>query len=168
MRGPQAVGEDPPQGGRGPGIDVAVTRAPTLARLPLAAAGVQRLARFVLSREGVPHASLVFAFVDRRKIALVHRRLTGVAGPTDIVTLQHARQAPGAPVVGEVWIAPDVARENARRFGTTVREECRRLVVHGVLHTLGWKHPATAERETSAMWRRQERLLRDASRRGIA
>ncbi|MBL8958258.1 MAG: rRNA maturation RNase YbeY [Gemmatimonadetes bacterium] len=161
------MGEDPPQGGHGPGIDVAVTRAPTLARLPLAAARVQRLARYVLEREAVAHASLHFAFVGRRTIASVHRRITGVPGPTDIVTLQHARQAPGAPVVGEVWIAPEVARENARRFGTSLLEECRRLVVHGALHALGWEHPATAQREDSAMWRRQERLLRDATRRGI-
>ena len=97
MRGPQAVGEDPPQGGRGPGIDVAVTRAPTVARLPLAAAGVQRLARFVLSREGVPHASLVFAFVARRKIALVHRRLPGVAAPAANVDPRPAPSGPGAP-----------------------------------------------------------------------
>ncbi|MBK8249203.1 MAG: rRNA maturation RNase YbeY [Gemmatimonadetes bacterium] len=145
-----------------------VTRGPTLTRLPLAAARVERLARYVLAREAVRHAALVFAFVGRRQIASVHRAITGVSGPTDIVTLQHARKAPGAPIVGEVWIAPEVARDNARRFGTTVAEECRRLVVHGVLHALGWEHPATAARETSVMWRRQERLLRDAVKRGLA
>jgi probable rRNA maturation factor len=167
MEATAAVGEDPPQGRTGPGIDVTVTRARTLARLPLAASRVRRLARYVLGRESVRHASLAFAFVSTRGISRVHRAITGVPGPTDIVTLQHTRQAPGAPVVGEVWIAPDVARANARRFGTSLTEECRRLVVHGVLHTLGWEHPAATGRETSPMWRRQERLLRDAARRGV-
>ena len=39
-------------------------------------------------------------------------------------------------------------------------EEIARLVVHGVLHTLGYDHPENEGREASDMWRRQERLLR--------
>jgi ssRNA-specific RNase YbeY (16S rRNA maturation enzyme) len=43
-----------------------------------------------------------------------------------------------------------------------VREETLRLVVHGVLHVLGYDHPAGESRYESPMWRRQERLLRSA------
>ena len=42
----------------------------------------------------------------------------------------------------------------------SVREEVARLVVHGILHVLGYDHPEDETRETSDMWRRQERLLR--------
>jgi probable rRNA maturation factor len=147
--------------------DITVERDPSITRLPVAASRVRALAAFVLDRERTRHAWLQFTFVGRRRIARIHRALTGVAGPTDIVTLQHERQAPGAPVVGEVWIAPEVAWDNARQFGTTLRDECCRLVVHGVLHTLGWEHPTDATREQSAMWRRQEQLLRAAARRGV-
>ena len=78
--------------------------------------------------------------------------LTAVSQPS-----QEA-QADGAPVVGDVYIAPSVARVNARLSGVTVREELARLVVHGTLHVLGHDHPAVG-RERSAMWRRQEHLL---------
>jgi probable rRNA maturation factor len=64
----------------------------------------------------------------------------------------------GSPVVGDVYIAPDAARANARRNGVPVREELARLVVHGTLHVLGHDHPSVG-REASPMWRRQERLL---------
>jgi probable rRNA maturation factor len=43
-----------------------------------------------------------------------------------------------------------------------VREELLRLVVHGVLHVLGYEHPEDDSRYVSDMWRRQERLLRAA------
>ena len=43
-----------------------------------------------------------------------------------------------------------------------MREELLRLVVHGVLHVLGYDHPDGESRERSAMWRRQETLVQRA------
>jgi probable rRNA maturation factor len=63
-------------------------------------------------------------------------------------------------VVGDVYIAPGVARRNAREHRRGVREELMRLVVHGVLHVIGHEHPEDDTRYDSPMWRRQERLLR--------
>ena len=65
----------------------------------------------------------------------------------------------GRAVVGDIYIAPDVARANAQALGAGVREEIARLVVHGTLHVLGHDHPDGEERTTSPMWRRQEQLL---------
>ena len=66
-------------------------------------------------------------------------------------------------VVGDIYIAPEVARANAIRFGRRVREELARLVIHGTLHVLGHDHPDGTDRTISPMWRRQERLLSSAS-----
>ena len=40
-----------------------------------------------------------------------------------------------------------------------VRRELARLVVHGVLHVLGYDHPEDDDRERSPMWRRQEKIV---------
>lgn len=133
--------------------------------LPLTAA--ESLARLTLRLERAPRSWVTLEFCGNRRVAQRHRDITGVAGPTDIVTLEHNRDAPGAPVVGEVWIAPAVARTNARAYGVTLRMELARLVVHGVLHVLGHQHPEGAGRERSAMWRRQETILRAAVRQGV-
>lgn len=66
-----------------------------------------------------------------------------------------------APIVGDIYICPDVVRKNAERFGVGVREELARVVVHGTLHTLGYDHPDGEDRTDSDMWRRQERILAD-------
>ena len=63
-------------------------------------------------------------------------------------------------IVGDVYIAPGVARRNARAHGRRVREELLRLVVHGVLHVVGHDHPEDDSRYHSRMWKRQEELLR--------
>ncbi len=63
-------------------------------------------------------------------------------------------------MIGDVYIAPEVARENAAARGVPVREELLRLVVHGTLHVLGYDHPDGPTREQSPMWKRQERIVR--------
>ncbi len=63
-------------------------------------------------------------------------------------------------MIGDIYIAPDVARENAKASGVSVHEELTRLVVHGVLHVLGYDHPESDERTHSDMWKRQERVVR--------
>ncbi|MDO8665882.1 MAG: rRNA maturation RNase YbeY, partial [Gemmatimonadales bacterium] len=71
--------------------------------------------------------------------------------------------APGV-MVGDVYCAPEVARLAARRFGATIKDELRRLVVHGVLHLLGYDHPEGEGRTQGSMWQRQERYLRRFAR----
>jgi probable rRNA maturation factor len=136
-------------------------------RVQLALDRVRSLAELVLRRERVGPAAISIQFVTPRVIARLHEAHLGVREPTDIVTLEHSRGVPGAPVVGEVHIAPAVAAENAARFGESTRTEIARLVVHGVLHALGWEHPEGAARTASPMWRRQESLLRAAQRSGV-
>lgn len=128
-------------------------------RVPVAAARVAELARGVLRGEGVRAALLSIAFVTDREIARLNRAHLGHRGPTDVISFGFAAPEEGAPVIGDVYIAPGVARRNALAHGAGVREEIARLVVHGTLHVLGHDHPADAARDASPMWRRQEALL---------
>jgi len=135
-------------------------------RIPLASARVRRVAAAVLRAEGVRDALVSIAFVSAREIARLNKRHLGHAGATDVISfaLGAGKERLAAhPVVGDIYIAPDVARANAVRFGRGVREELARLVVHGTLHVLGHNHPDGTERTTSRMWRRQERLLSSAT-----
>ena len=131
-------------------------------RLPVSHARVRDAARLVLRDGKVRDAMLSFAFVDARAMARLNREHLGHAGPTDVISFGFARPSDDAPVVGDVYICPEVARENARANGCGVREELLRLVVHGTLHVLGHDHPVDEGRTRSAMWRAQERLLRRA------
>lgn len=129
-------------------------------RSPAPTARLADAARAVLRAERVRHALLSVTLADRRLIARLNRAHVGHAGPTDVISFAFTRASPRDPVVGDIYISPDVARENAsaRRIG--VREEVIRLVVHGTLHVLGYDHPDGATRERSAMWRKQERIVR--------
>jgi probable rRNA maturation factor len=128
-------------------------------RIPVARARVAELARAVLRAEKVRDAMVSIAFVRVRDVAALNRRHLGHRGPTDVISFALGGGGAAGPVVGDVYIAPEVARENARRHGVGVREELSRLVVHGMLHVVGYEHPDGGERVESPMWRRQERLV---------
>lgn len=141
-------------------MSLAVDVAAEGVRIPVARSRIAALAEGVLRREGVRDALLSIAFVTDRRIAALNRAHLGHAGPTDVISFGFAPVDNARGVVGDVYIAPGVARRNARDAGGGVREELQRLVVHGVLHVLGHDHPDGESRYDSPMWRRQERLLR--------
>jgi probable rRNA maturation factor len=134
-------------------------------RVPLSRQRVAEIARAVLRSERVSSARLSITFVNNRRIAALNRRHLGHRGSTDVISFCLTADAPGAPLVGDVYVAPDVARRNATAHGLSVREELTRLVVHGVLHILGFDHPDGEDRHDSAMWRRQEALVTSITRR---
>jgi probable rRNA maturation factor len=136
-------------------------------RLPLAARSVRNLADFVLERERVTSAMLSIAFVSRGTMAGINRRHLGHRGGTDVITFALGRAAPRAPLVGDIYVSPEVVAEQARKFRVPVREELARVVVHGVLHAVGHAHPEGDGREESPMWKRQERWLAAARAEGV-
>ena len=133
-------------------------------RIGLSRERVRRVAEHVLRAERVREALVSITFVSDRRIAALNARHLHHRGPTDVISFGFAPvgRGGGGAIVGDVYVAPDVARRNARSHGQGVREELLRLVVHGVLHVLGHDHPASEARYGSPMWRRQERLLRAA------
>ena len=136
-------------------------------RAPLSAARVTALVALTLKAEGVPDAMISVTFLSSRAMAKMNREQLGHAGATDIITFELTRPIASAPVTGDLYICPDVARTNAKAWGVPLREELARLVIHGTLHTLGLEHPDGEARLDSPMWKAQEKYLRAAIRRGL-
>jgi rRNA maturation RNase YbeY len=133
-------------------------------RVPISRAKIADVARAVLRAERVRHAMLSISFVSNATMRSLNRKHLRRKGDTDVISFSFRKTGRSAPVVGDIYIAPDVARASARVNGVTVREELVRLVVHGTLHVLGYDHPETDARTRSAMWRRQERFVRRLTR----
>jgi len=131
-------------------------------RIPVSLARVQRAAESVLRAERVRDALVSVTFVSDRKMGALNWKHLQHRGATDVISFGFAPVAKGAPLTGDIYIAPGVARRNALEHGTGIREELLRLVVHGVLHVIGYDHPVDDARYASPMWKRQERLLRGA------
>jgi probable rRNA maturation factor len=127
-------------------------------RSPLSRQRTQEVVQAVLRSEKVKNALVSVAFLDKRAMARLNKSHLDHSGATDVISFGFSRATDSDPVVGDIYICPDVARDNAAARGEPVRREVTRLVAHGTLHILGYEHPHE-DRETSEMWRKQERLV---------
>jgi len=132
-------------------------------RVPIARERVASVARAVLRSEGVGDALLSITFVSNSAIRALNGKHFRRVALTDVISFGFRKTGRKGPVVGDVYIAPEVARASARDNGITLREEIVRLIVHGTLHVLGYDHPDTQARTRSTMWRKQERLVKRLS-----
>ena len=109
------------------------------------------LARQTLIGEGLREVELSLSFVDDAEIEDLHVRYLHESGPTDVLSFPlDGEDERGMRVLGDVVIAPAVA---ARNNPDDPAAELRLLVVHGVLHLLGYDHED--EDEKTEMWARQ-------------
>jgi probable rRNA maturation factor len=115
---------------------------------PVDAPALARLAAEVLAAEGRGGEELSLSFVDEAEIADLHQRYMGEEGPTDVLSFPLDEDG----LLGDVVVCPAVA---ARANPDAPAAELRLLVVHGVLHLLGYDHEEAGER--AEMWARQER-----------
>ena len=85
----------------------------------------------------------------------------GVDRATDVLAFAQAEGPGGAPVglLGDVVISVDTARRQAAERQTPVGAELDRLLIHGVLHLLGYDHERSAA-EARRMQRRERDLAR--------
>jgi probable rRNA maturation factor len=120
--------------------------------LPVNESALATLARTTLVAEGREMVEVSLSLVDEDEMADLHRRYMDEDGPTDVLSFPMDEPDGDVHVLGDVVIAPAVA---ARNNPADPDGELRLLVVHGVLHLLGYDHERDAER--AEMWARQER-----------
>ncbi|MEP6973137.1 MAG: rRNA maturation RNase YbeY [Actinomycetota bacterium] len=122
--------------------------------LPVDEDGLTTLARETLVAEGRAHqVELSVSFVDETEMAELHVRYMDEEGPTDVLSFPLDEvDDRGVRLLGDVVVAPSVA---ARNNPDDPAGEMRLLLVHGILHVLGYDHEEEDER--AAMWTRQER-----------
>lgn len=123
--------------------------------LPVDEEGLRALARETLLAEGVRRAELSISFVDDREIEELHVRYMDEPGPTDVLSFpleDEGVDERGGRVLGDVVIAPAIASANNP---ADADGEVRLLLVHGILHLLGYDHDEVGDK--NEMWARMER-----------
>jgi rRNA maturation RNase YbeY len=65
---------------------------------------------------------------------------------TDIITFDTSEN--DGKVLGDIFISIDRIKENAKNFGVTESEELHRVMIHGLLHLLGYGDKSKAEKTT--------------------
>jgi len=125
---------------------------------------LRRVAVEVLEQEGVAEGvELSLVITDDETVRELNRQFRGVDAPTDVLAFsteskeQFVTAPECLPYLGDVVISYQRALAQAEELGHGVGEELKLLVVHGILHLLGYDH----EEEAAArkMREREEHIL---------
>jgi probable rRNA maturation factor len=102
-----------------------------------------RLAERVLAGEGIYDAEVCISIVDETTMTNLNRRYTGRDGVTDVLAFPLSEGDEGQYAhghLGDVVVCEAQARRQARELCIDPGGELNRLVVHGILHLLGYDH----------------------------
>ena len=116
--------------------------------------GLVRLATFTLDQLRIhPQAELSVLLVDEDTMSAYHEKYMGEAGPTDVLSFPMdelrppgEEDEPPVGLLGDVVLCPAVTDRQAREHDRTAAAEAEYLLVHGILHLLGYDHADDAER----------------------
>lgn len=115
-------------------------RAPKTATLRITGEILNSLQRETLSTRAKKKlkaaSSVTIAFVEKSEIRKLNRRYRGKNKPTDILSFESIEEGS----LGELVIALDVIRAQAREHELSLEQELTYMLIHGVLHLLGYDH----------------------------
>jgi rRNA maturation RNase YbeY len=111
----------------------------------------------VVKSEGKVVGSLVYVFCIDSYLLKINREYLDHDTLTDIITFQYSDPADRS-LDGEIYISVPRVRENARTLGIDPAIEFRRVIIHGVLHLLGYGDKS--KKEENEMRRREEKWLK--------
>lgn len=120
-----------------------------------AAAALRGAAEHVMARLGVADCEVGVLICGDEKIRSLNKAYRGLDRATDVLSFPSGEAQPDGPTyLGDIAISLDTARRQAAAAGVDERRELITLLVHGLLHLLGWDH----ERDGGEMARLEEQL----------
>jgi probable rRNA maturation factor len=135
-------------------IDVATPTAAWIRALPRAAAIARRAARAALEGQRKPCEVSILLAGDAQARQL-NRDYRHKDKPTNVLSFPAGAEA--APLLGDVVVAFGVTQREAASERKTLAAHLTHLVIHGVLHLLGYDH--IEDRDAAVMERRESALM---------
>lgn len=120
------------------------------------------MARKILSVSGCPEAEISILVVDDEQIRVFNRDYLQRDKPTNVISfpMQEGEGAGLHPLLlGDVVISAETAARDAAEAGIPFEEELHFLLLHGILHLLGYDHERGTEEEALRMEAREREIF---------
>ncbi len=106
---------------------------------------IKKIAKIVLEKE---KKDLSIVLVGETRIKKINKKYRNKNQPTDVLAFQD---------LNEIIICVQQVRKNAKKFNLVFKEELFRVLIHGILHILGYNHKKNEE--AKKMFKKQEYYL---------
>ena len=124
----------------------------------------RKILKKICSAAGLESGSISLILADNQSIRRVNADYRKKDYPTDVITFPYDDDGFPDPSAGndrelcDIYLSLEKAKENAEGYGETLENEIKRLLVHGMLHALGYDHEISKDQST-AMKVREEEIL---------
>ena len=100
--------------------------------------------RNIVEREGKTIGSLTYKFVDDKEMIQINRKFLDHDNFTDIITFDYTENN---NISADIFISTERVKENAQDLQLPFEEEMMRVIIHGVLHCLGYPDKTSEEKQ---------------------
>ena len=114
---------------------------------------LKKIHQKVLRQEKQKDKNLSVALVGRKKIKELNKRYRKKNRPTDVLAFSDKEMG-----LGEIIICPQEVKKNAKKFGFSFKVELARVLIHGILHLLGYNH-GRSKKQAEIMEKKQNQIL---------
>jgi len=104
----------------------------------------------VLTKHNKKTGELSYVFCSDEELLDINRKFLNHDYYTDIITFQTSEGTDS--VSGEMYISVDRVVDNANTLGCSVEEEAHRVIIHGVLHLIGYKDKTDSDAAEMRKW----------------
>jgi rRNA maturation RNase YbeY len=128
---------------------------------------LKKIAQAVLELAGRGEVELSVALIGNREMQELNARYRHKDYPTDVLSFPAGSDStPAAALLGDVVISVEKAAQQAKDQRHTLDHEMLTLLIHGVVHLLGYDHERSAK-DARAMKRVERRIYRRLCDRGL-
>ncbi|MGM0532729.1 MAG: rRNA maturation RNase YbeY [Bacteroidota bacterium] len=103
-----------------------------------------QLAEFVLKQENQEAGTINLIFTDNKEIFSLNAQYLDHHYYTDVIAFYYSKSS---PVEGDIFISLDKVDENSRAYNSGFENELIRVIVHGLLHLIGYTDKTDTEKE---------------------
>lgn len=118
----------------------------------------------VLKHEHVKNAYFGIIFVDLKEIQRINKEYRGIDSVTDVISFALEDTSDNIQIdmriLGDIYVCIPKMIEQANIYGHSIKRELSFLVVHGLLHLLGYDHMDVQDEKV--MFGLQELILNEA------
>lgn len=116
----------------------------------------------VIEKKKRKTGELNFIFCSDEHLLGINRQYLNHDTYTDIITFDYSKEDVKQPVSGDIFISIDRVKENAEKFSKPFENELQRVIIHGVLHLLGYKDKNKTAKEE--MTKEEDKALKSLPR----
>jgi len=129
--------------------------------IPLDVKKIRRVVQKILAKLGLPEAELSLLLVDDKQIQELNLRFLGRDKPTNVLafSMREGEYSSLHPhLLGDLVISIETAKRQSKQSGLNEMEMFILLLIHGVLHLLGYEHEGS-KKDAREMTLKQKELF---------